>query len=194
MNRYRYLIAVMACAALVSGCAVEIVSGPTEVEVGAEATYVLELTNRFASGALGPLYVVAQVPADWSLMSNSYAGTSLGSDVAGSGEVVADPGFTGCGLDAPPPADFQRIVLSDGIVEYGGADTATVALDFQSGNVEGTYSLTFWVVAGACDEASIGVLQGISPLEIPTTSQTGQLLLTLVVLVSGLVTLLIRRR
>ena len=128
------------------GCTwISVLSGPRTLTAGDTATYVLSLGSDDQNEGDGDLFVVAEVPDSWTLLSNSYIGIIDGVRVSGSGTVTGVPPS----LDFPPMADgFQRLCVE---IEEGpvtSADSGEMTLDFGVNTVpEGEFVLKFWFIA-----------------------------------------------
>jgi len=145
---YRRLLICVVVSALAAGCTlISVLSGPRTLSAGDTATYVLALGGT--SGASpATLYVVADVPDSWALLSSWYTATIGGVPVSGSGTVVGD-----CETPLPPVGDgFQRFCIEDEFSSVGGGDSGEMTLDFAVTDVpEGEFVLKFWFFCEGID-------------------------------------------
>ena len=144
------LIAAALIVASVGCTLISVLSGPRTLTAGDTATYVLALGGGTGNG-YGWLWVVAEVPDSWSLLSNSYTGTIGEVTVSGSGTVTTVPSYVG--LNFPPVADgFQRLCVEiwEGPVNPGDSGELTFSFDVVD-VPEGEFALKFWFVASGFD-------------------------------------------
>ena len=130
------------------GCTwIAVLSGPRTLSPGDTATYVLALGSNDPGSSYGLMWVVAEVPNSWSLLSHSYVGTAGGLPVSGSGTVTDVPSYVG--LNFPPVADgFQRLCVEVWEEGVGSGDSGEMTLTFDVANVpEGEFALKFWFIA-----------------------------------------------
>ena len=143
-------LVIVAVIATIAGCTeISVLSGPRILSAGDTATYVLSLGGGGGEGA-GWLWVLAEVPDSWSLLSNFYTGTIGGFPVSGSGT----QNVGGCSFSPLPVIGdgFQRICVEiwEGPVE--GGDEGEMALEFDVADVpDGEFVLKFWFVASGFD-------------------------------------------
>ena len=133
------------------GCTwISVLSGPRTLNAGDTATYVLSLGSDSGDDGNGRLYVVAEVPDSWFLLSNSYIGTIGEVIVTGSGPVTSVPTFN---LDFPPIADgFQRICVYIPEEPVNSGDSGEMTLDFDVVDIpKGEFVLKFWFIAEGVD-------------------------------------------
>ena len=168
------------CCLLLGGCIVISLKGPTIVVIGQLARYSLELESTGDNVTDVTVYVIADVPVDWTLEASAYAGTADGQSVDGMGSVDIPP--AACVLP-PPAAGYQRVTLSAGpfpLLQF--SDTGVAELDFRVAGPEGEYTLSFWT-AGAnlqgsdCDDKpQTLVIEQIEGLFVDNfeTGDTGQ--------------------
>ncbi len=128
-----------------TGClSIMLLSAPETVAIGDTATFVLDISAS-DSGANANPYVVAEVPASWTLQSATYTGIINGSPASGSGTIVA-PAFGGCMPDPRP--EFQILWITDGPFNTAAGDSAEVTLDFAvNGLPAGEIATRFWFLA-----------------------------------------------
>jgi 6-phosphogluconolactonase (cycloisomerase 2 family) len=137
-------------AIVLSGCTtIVVLSGPRTLTAGDTASYVLSLDGP--DGNEVTLYVASDVPADWSLLSNTYTGTVGGVPISSSGTIVPDP----YPWLLPPPGDgFQRIWLADGPLTLDPNDSAELTMDFAVNSVpQGEFVLKFWFISSGDPQA-----------------------------------------
>ncbi len=128
-NRRPGLAALLAGSVLLASCTIAIISGPSMVTAGETATYVLELGATGGPSTDIELFVVADVPLGWNLLSATFSGTINGVPVAGSGTVVAS---TVCEAAAGGVLNgYQRLYVKAGpFAATSAADTGTATLEF----------------------------------------------------------------
>ena len=137
---------VVAVIASTIGCTlISVLSGPRTLSPGDTASYVLSLKGGHGSSGSSGLWVVAEVPETWSLLSNFYTGTIGGVPVSGSATIVGVP--LEFSYWAPAVGDgFQRLCVQ---IEEGYADatidSGEMTLEFEVNDVpEGEFVLKFW--------------------------------------------------
>ena len=145
------VIALALCGLLLSGCIVISLQGPSIVVIGQLARYSLELESNGGNINDVTVYVIADVPVDWTLEASAYAGMADGQEVTGMGSVDVPP--SACVL--PPPADgYQRVTLASAVIpSMQLGDTGVAELDFRVAGPEGDFTLRFWT-AGASSQGS----------------------------------------
>ncbi len=127
-RRMLWLLVTVAVIAAIIGCTIiSVLSGPRTLSPGDTATYVLYLGGGTGQGA-GWLWVVADVPDSWSLLSNFYTGSIGGVTVSGSGTQSMGCSFSGM----PIVGDgLQRICVEiwEGPVDPGDEGEMTLEFD-----------------------------------------------------------------
>ncbi len=113
---------------ILSNCTIVIVSGPSTVSVGETVTYVLDVGSN-SNGLDVTLFVIADVPAGWDLVSSSFDGTIDGVPTSGNGTVVASTVCDYLTGDILP--GFQRLHIAAGPFPAAtSSDTGSVTLEF----------------------------------------------------------------
>ncbi len=152
-HKLKVLLIAVALVVFSVGCTwISVLSGPRTLNAGDTATYVLSLGSDSGDDGHGGLWVVAEVPDSWFLLSNSYIGTIGEVIVTGSGPVTSVPGPFN--LSFPPIADgFQRLCVQipEGPPVNSG-DSGEMALDFDVVDIpKGEFVLKFWFIAGGVE-------------------------------------------
>jgi 6-phosphogluconolactonase (cycloisomerase 2 family) len=145
---------------LSTSCTIVIVSGPSTVSVGDTVTYVLDLANNFGGDSNVALYVIADVPAGWTLLSSTFDAVIDGVPTSGEGSLS---GATPCGtLTGDVLPGFQRLVLFAGpFATVTGNDTGTATLELDVGSQPAGEFKIFFRFAGSgtnggdCSEAAV---------------------------------------
>ena len=151
---HRYVFGLVLLVGLMGCTMITVISGPRVLAPGDVATYVVSLgASDVASDVL--LYVAADVPASWVLLSNSYDATINGLPVAGSGTVVSNPYAVGM---MPAPGDgHQRIWIEGGPFDTILGDNGLMTLGFAVVDVpHGEFAVRFWFISDADPTGSIG--------------------------------------
>ncbi len=153
-------LAMVLATALLAGCTVVIVSGPSTVAVGETVVYELKVGSDFGGTADVLLSVIADIPVGWKLVSNTWEGTVRGEPASGSGTVLEGDL---CGaFSGPVLPGYQRLGIFDGPFDgLWSTDTATVTLEFEVGDQPaGEYLIYFRFASNvtggpACSQAAV---------------------------------------
>ena len=143
-------------AALVVACIVVItgVTGPTEVALGSEVEYILDLqipelrdvnlTPQPTNRTLWICYLAVDVPEGWTINSGNYEGVIGGVPVAGEGIVFEPPFAMVCDPSWPPvPQGYVRRWIHTETYDTSPFGTATAWVRFNVDGAPGEYTLAF---------------------------------------------------
>lgn len=188
---WKRLLALVLTGLAVAGCVVEVVSGPTEVEIGTFVEYVVRIENQTPLiGSSMILGVLAFVPSEWDLVDVTYV-ADLGGGMTAEGTGLLDtyPYTQGCGW--PWPDGYRRVSTARPFTITSGKEVALVTLRFYAGGHTGAYELAFRTYhdegSGGCsDPATISIRQApIPPVTVPVANAGGLVVLALALVAGG---------
>lgn len=141
-TKWRIGAVVVVCVFL-QGCDSIEVTGPTWVHNDQIATYVFDM-EPYYNHINATVYVIAEVPESWYPVGWRYSGEIDGNPIQNSG-VITD-GVPGVCTMPELPAGYKRVFAEDGVFPTlePGRDFVTAELDFNTGELAGSYQLTFY--------------------------------------------------
>jgi hypothetical protein len=122
------------------------VIGPAWVHNGQIVTYILDM-EPYYNHVDATVYVVVEIPEEWTPVGWSFSGMVAGVPVQGTGSwILGDPG--NC-PKSPSPTGYKRVYAVYGVFAdlQTGRDQVDAALDFNTEDAPGVHHLTFWVEA-----------------------------------------------
>ncbi len=149
------LAAVLAAAVLLASCTIVIISGPSVVAVDDVVTYVLEVGSSGLGGADIELFVIADVPVGWALLSATFDGTIDGVPTTGSGTVVASS-FCDSTAGGVLPGYQRLYVMAGPFAQTSALDTGTTTLEFDADSQPAGEFQVFFRFAGTGSSPQCG--------------------------------------
>lgn len=150
-SRYLIIGSVIACSVAFLGCVTVEVYGPVWVTNSQTAVYTLDMEPYYPH-VDATVYVIAEIPVDWTATEWSFSGAVDGSPVQGAGSWLPDdPGIC---PKSSPPAGYKRVHASSGVFAdlEPNRDQVDAHLSFDTGEVLGTHDLSFWVEISDVDD------------------------------------------